>query len=365
MAGNFRRSYRFALKTALYLTLFLSLFSAGFLIFAGSFSLQLVLTYALSCFIFSFLVIQYRVEFFIYGKIKKIYENVSILNTSTFDPEKLPMTDMTSLSEEVEKFAKGKKLEIEALQLRDSYRKEFMGNISHELKTPLFTVQGYIETLLDGAMKDKKVRKKYLNRAAKGVERLIYIVKDLDMITKLETGELRLNRETFDIVELVQGVFDLLEMKAAKKNITLFFETEYQPIWVDADKERIQQVLTNLVVNSIKYGKNDGSTEVSIESLSAKKVIVRIADTGEGVKKEHLPRLFERFYRVDKSGSRKEGGSGLGLSIVKHLIEAHNEKIFVESTFGVGSEFSFTLKKAKESGKASAKSGRLQSWIFF
>ena len=364
MASGFRRSYKFALKTSLYLTLFLTFFSAGFLVLTKSFALDIIVLYAASCFIFAFLVIQYRVEYFIYDKIKKIYENVSILNTSGFDPDNVPMTDMTSLSKEVEKFAQGKKLEIEALQLRDSYRKEFMGNISHELKTPLFTVQGYVETLLDGAMKDKKVRKKYLTRASKGVERLIYIVRDLDMITKLETGELRLNREDFDIVELVQGVFDLLEMKAAKKNITLFFETEYQPIWVNADKDRIQQVLTNLIVNSIKYGKNDGSTEVTIESLSKKKVIVRIADTGEGIKKPHIPRLFERFYRVDKSGSRKEGGSGLGLSIVKHLIEAHNEKIFVESTFGVGSEFSFTLKKSEKPGQISGKSGRLQSWIF-
>lgn len=365
MASSFRKSYKFALKTSLYLTLFLTLFSAGFLVLNKIFSMELILLYALSCFIFSFLVIQYRVEYFIYGKIKKIYENVSILNTSAFDPDEVPMTDMSSLSREVEKFAQGKKLEIEALQLRDSYRKEFMGNISHELKTPLFTVQGYIETLLDVAMKDKKVRKKYLTRAAKGVERLIYIVNDLDLITKLETGELRLNHQRFDIVELVQGVFDLLEMKAAKKNITLFFETGYQPIWVYADKERIQQVLTNLIVNSIKYGKNDGSTEVSIENLSKKKIIVRIADTGEGIVKGNIPRLFERFYRVDKSGSRKEGGSGLGLSIVKHLIEAHNEKIFVESTFGVGSEFSFTLKKSKVPGETSGKSGGLHSWVIF
>ncbi|MGB7842067.1 MAG: ATP-binding protein [Salinimicrobium sp.] len=361
MATSFRKSYKFAFKTSLYLTLFLTLFSAGFLVLNKSFSMELILLYALSCFIFSFLLIQYRVEYFIYGKIKKIYENVSLLNTSGFDPDEVPMTDMTSLSREVEKFAQGKKLEIEALQLRDSYRKEFMGNISHELKTPLFTVQGYIETLLDVGMKDKKVRKKYLTRAAKGVDRLIYIVNDLDLITKLETGELRLNLQRFDIVELMQSVFDLLEMKAAKKNITLFFETEYQPIWVYADKERIQQVLTNLIVNSIKYGKNDGSTEVSIENLSKKKVIVRIADTGEGIKKGNIPRLFERFYRVDKSGSRKEGGSGLGLSIVKHLLEAHNEKIFVESTFGVGSEFSFTLKKSKMPREAAGESGELNS----
>lgn len=357
MPNNFRRSYKFAAKTSLYLTMFMTIFSAGFLVFSGLFSLKLILLYASSCFIFSFLIIQYRVEFFIYKKIKKIYENVSLLSSSALDPEEMTLTDMTTLSREVEKFAEGKKLEIEALKLRDDYRKEFMGNISHELKTPLFTVQGYIETLLDGAMKDKKVRKKYLTRAAKGVERLIYIVRDLDMITKLETGELRLKKEDFDIIEVVQGVFDLLEMKAAKKNITLVFDTDYQPVMVYADRDRIQQVLTNLIVNSIKYGKNDGTTEVMIENRSKNKIIVRVSDNGEGIEKVHIPRLFERFYRVDKSGSRKEGGSGLGLSIVKHLIEAHKERIFVESTPGVGSEFSFTLKKAKKSGKAAGKTG--------
>ena len=187
-----------------------------------------------------------------------------------------------------------------------------------------------------------------MERAEKGVERLIYIVKDLDMITKLEVGDLSLNLEVFDIVELVKNVFDLLEMKAAKKKITLTFDIDYKdPILVHADKERIQQVLTNLIVNSIKYGRTKGTTEVSIENLIKNKVIVRVTDNGEGISKANIPRLFERFFRVDKSGSRKEGGSGLGLSIVKHIIEAHDEKIYVESELGVGSEFSFTLEKAK------------------
>ena len=254
---------------------------------------------------------------------------------------------MATLTRQIDKYAKDKKLEIETLKVREEYRKEFMGNVSHELKTPLFTVQGYIETLLDGAMKDKNVAEKYLERANKGVERLIYIVKDLDMITKLEVGDLRLNMTTFDIVDLVKSVFDLLEMKAAKKKISLMFDMDYkQPILVKGDEERIQQVLTNLVVNSIKYGHQNGTTEISIERLIKNKVIVRVTDNGEGIGKEHLPRLFERFYRVDKSGSRKEGGSGLGLSIVKHIIEAHDEKIYVESEVNVGSEFSFTLEKA-------------------
>jgi len=248
----------------------------------------------------------------------------------------------------VERFAEDKKLEIASLKDRENFRKEFIGNVSHELKTPLFTVQGYILTLLDGAMKDKSVRKKYLQRANKGVERLIYIVKDLDMITKIEMGDLVLEKEDFNIIELVESVFDLLEMKANKKNITLTFDQDYEEsIMVYADRERIQQVLTNLVENSIKYGKTDGTTEVSIEDLVMNKIIVRVTDNGEGIEEEHIQRLFERFYRVDKSGSRKVGGSGLGLSIVKHLVEAHEEKIYVESQFGIGSEFSFTLEKTK------------------
>jgi two-component system, OmpR family, phosphate regulon sensor histidine kinase PhoR len=197
-------------------------------------------------------------------------------------------------------------------------------------------------------MNEKKIREKYLERASKGVERLVYIVNDLDMITKLEIGDLSLNIENFDIVEMVKNVFEMFEMRANEKKITLTFDIDYpKPILVNADKERIQQVLINLIVNSIKYGREKGTTEVSIENLIKNKVIVRITDNGIGIGKSDLPRLFERFYRVDKSGSRTEGGSGLGLSIVKHIIEAHDEKIYVESGFGVGSEFSFTLEKVK------------------
>jgi two-component system phosphate regulon sensor histidine kinase PhoR len=255
---------------------------------------------------------------------------------------------MGTLTKEIDKYAKNKKIEIETLKIREEYRKEFIGNVSHELKTPLFTVQGYLLTILDGGIEEEKIKKKYLQRASKGVERLTYIIKDLDMITKLEVGDLSLNKENFDIVGLVHNVFDLFEMKAAKKNITLTFDIDYpNPIMVYADKERIQQVLTNLIVNSIKYGSDKGTTEVSVENLIKNKAIIRITDNGEGILSENIPRLFERFYRVDKSGSRKEGGSGLGLSIVKHIIEAHEEKVYVESELGIGSEFSFTLEKSK------------------
>jgi two-component system phosphate regulon sensor histidine kinase PhoR len=195
-------------------------------------------------------------------------------------------------------------------------------------------------------MDDKKVRKKYLDRAEKGVERLIYIVEDLDMISKLEMGDVNLELSKFNIVELVQNVFDLLEMTADKKNIILMFDRKYnRPINVFADQEKIQQVLSNLIMNSIKYGKQDGTTEVTIEDLVDDKIIIRVRDDGEGIEKNNIPRLFERFFRVDKSGARSEGGSGLGLSIVKHIIEAHGEKIYIESEFSKGSEFSFTLEK--------------------
>ena len=341
-----KKTYKFALKTSFLITVFLTLLMSVFLYLFYTINILHILFFAFFTYSFSFLIIQYRVEKFIYKRINKIYKDLTLLESASFRKHSIT-TDMATLTRQIDKYAKDKKLEIETLKVREEYRKEFMGNVSHELKTPLFTVQGYIETLLDGAMKDKNVAEKYLERANKGVERLIYIVKDLDMITKLEVGDLRLNVTTFDIVDLVKSVFDLLEMKAAKKKISLMFDMDYkQPILVKGDEERIQQVLTNLVVNSIKYGHQNGTTEISIERLIKNKVIVRVTDNGEGIGKEHLPRLFERFYRVDKSGSRKEGGSGLGLSIVKHIIEAHDEKIYVESEENVGSEFSFTLEKA-------------------
>ncbi|MFL2614591.1 MAG: sensor histidine kinase, partial [Candidatus Marisimplicoccus sp.] len=209
--------------------------------------------------------------------------------------------------------------------------------------------QGYILTLVDGgALKDKKVREKYLRRAAKGVDRIISIVKDLDLITQFESGIKTVDRSEFNIFDLVDNVFDLLEFESEKNNISLKLENKNNPlIYVNADQERILQVLTNLIVNSIKYGSDNGYTKVIVEDFNKEKVIVRIIDNGEGIEEEHIPRLFERFYRIDKNRSRKKGGSGLGLSIVKHIIEAHNEQIFVKSEIGEGTEFSFTLSKPK------------------
>ncbi len=211
----------------------------------------------------------------------------------------------------------------------------------------MFTIQGYILTLLDGALKDKSVRDKYLKRAAKGVDRLINIVLDLDLITQFESGIKIVDKKKFDIVELIQNVFDLIEIESEKSNISLIYDKNYsKPMYVFADEERILQVLTNLLVNSLKYGIDGGRTEVSLVR-NDDKVLIRVSDDGIGVSKEHLPRLFERFYRVDATRSRKKGGSGLGLSIVKHIIEAHSENISVESEVGKGTTFSFTLEYFK------------------
>lgn len=341
------KKYNLALYSSLLIAAVSTILVGIFLYFTlGYFPLWLVLFYLL-IFPLSFFILQVGVGKFINVRIKRIYRDVRLLDDNNLTQPPIT-TDIEMLTYEVKRFAHDKKLEIETLNIKENYRKEFMGNISHELKTPLFTVQGYILTLLDGALNDKKVLKKYLQGASKGVERLVHIVTDLDMITQLESGELNLKRDNFDIVTLIDNVLGLLEMKAAKKNITLAFDRIYStPIIVNGDRERIEQVLINLIVNSIKYGKIDGTTEVTIEEIIKNKVLIRITDNGEGIAPENLKRIFERFFRIDKSGSRKEGGSGLGLSIVKHIVEGHSEKIYLESQLGIGSEFSFTMEKGK------------------
>lgn len=342
-----KTSFRFAIITSLLLTLTLTLILSVFLFSHDSIDLKGTILWVVLCFTCSFVILQLRLEKFIFKRLKRIYDDLTNLDSTPFAQQQILM-DMDDLTAEIDNYAKTKKLEIETLKVREAYRKDFIGNIAHELKTPLFTVQGYISTLLDGAADNPEIRTKYLTRADKGVDRLIYIVKDLDMITKLEVGDVNLEMQNFDIIELIKNVFDLLEIKAQKKEISLALDKAYlNPILVHADQQRIQQVLTNLIVNSIKYGHKNGTTEVSVDTEHDQKVTINIADNGEGIHQSHLPRIFERFYRVDKSGSRKVGGSGLGLSIVKHIIEAHDEKIYVVSKFGIGSEFSFTLQKAQ------------------
>ena len=281
---------------------------------------------------------------FLYSKLKEISKDIlpekNISQTVT--------TNMDELASEIKDYDSKRKSEFSEMKKLESFRREFIGNLAHEIKTPLFTSQSYILTLLDGALKDENVNIKYLKTASKAIDRLNLIVKDLDLITKIESGESILNKNKFDIINLTKNVFEMLEFTAKKKKIKLTVNKDKGlETKVNADKEKIEQVLTNLIDNSIKYGKDNGTTEIVIQSLNEDKIIVRVTDNGVGFKKENYTRIFERFFRVDRSGSRSAGGSGLGLAIVKHIIDAHDEKIYVESEFGVGSEFSFTLEKSK------------------
>ncbi len=284
------------------------------------------------------------IKLFVSQKVKDILGQ--LIPEKEISGQKLISTNMEELVEQLKNYSKESQTEIKSMQEKENFRRNFIGNLAHELKTPLFTSQSYLLTLIDGALKDENVNLKYLKIAEKAIERLIFIVKDLDLITKLESNDLKINPADFNIVSIIYNVFEMLEIQASKKNISLILDNKAKKINVFADQEKIHQVLTNLIENSIKYGREDGTTEVSIENIIENKLIIRITDNGNGIKKEHFERLFERFYRVDNSGNRTTGGSGLGLAIVKHIIDAHKEKIYVESDFGIGSEFSFSLEKS-------------------
>ena len=293
-------------------------------------------------FIILYIIGVFYTRFFLYRKLKEITKDI----LPKEDIHQTVNTNMEELVNEIKDYDSKRKSEYSEMKKQESFRREFIGNLAHEIKTPIFTSQSYILTLLDGALNDETVNKKYLKTASKAIERLNLIVKDLDLITKIESGQSNLNKNHFDIIDLIQNVFEMLDYSAKKKNIELIVDKENElGTIVNADKERIEQVLTNLIENSIKYGKNNGTTEIVVQNLNENKIIVRVTDNGVGFEKENYTRIFERFYRVDKSGNRSSGGSGLGLSIVKHIIDVHDEKIYVESELGVGSEFSFTLEK--------------------
>lgn len=296
--------------------------------------------------IFSSLTIYIIVSIYIKAFLKSQIKEASQDVLPKSDISQIVTTNMEELITETKDDDHERRLEYTEMKKRESFRREFIGNLAHEIKTPLFTTQSYILTLLDGAINDKSVNKKYLKTASKAVERLNLIVKDLDLITKIESGVSNLNKTKFDIIDLINNIFEMLEFSAKKKNIRLIVEKESKlNTNVNADKEKIEQVLTNLIDNSLKYGKDNGTTEVMVQNLNEFKIIVRITDNGVGLEEENYTRIFERFFRVDKSGNRNSGGSGLGLSIVKHIIDAHDEKIYVESELGVGSEFSFSLER--------------------
>ena len=331
-------------NTPIKISLFLSavLFVlAGSLFYVASGTEYFLLSLVLF-FWFSVVLIYQVVKLYIHSKISVIYKNIYTHKGVT----RFVDVDVDSVEKEVEDWAIQKENEILQMKASETYRREFIGNVSHELKTPIFNIQGYILTLLDGGLYDEEVNMKYLKRTSKSVDRMINIVDDLEVITRLETEETQLEIGEFNIVELAKDVLDQLELKANESKIVLSIQKEILTEFVVGDIDKIQQVFANLMSNSIKYGKEGGRTEVRFFDMN-ENILIEIADDGIGISEMDLPRLFERFYRVDKNRSRKIGGTGLGLAIVKHIIEAHNQTINVRSTIDVGSTFSFILKKAK------------------
>lgn len=300
-------------------------------------------------FIVSYLAILYVIQRFIVNRIKPVYNVIRDLPLSgkKLEEQKSSNNLLLNVKSEVEEWAKTQLKEIERLKELEKYRKDFVGNVSHELKTPIFNIQGYVLTLLEGGMEDPKINHLYLKRTEKSIDRMVSIVEDLESITKLESGELKLIMTKFDIVKTVEEVIEMEHWQASESKIKVQIVTKPdKPIYVRADKKRILEVITNLIVNAIKYGKQNGFVNISFHDMEDN-IIVEIADNGIGIEKQNLPRIFERFYRVDKSRSREQGGTGLGLSIVKHIIEAHNQSINVRSIIDQGTTFNFTLEKTK------------------
>lgn len=302
-------------------------------------------------FVSASLLMYYVVDIYLRNRIKLVYKIIHQFKLSKSLKESIGDTlgddPLAEMETQVKDYVMNNSRELEDLRKLEQFRKEFLGNLSHELKTPLFNIQGYVHTLLEGAMDDPKVSTQFLERTSKSIERLSNLVDDLDAISRLERGEESIHTELFDIHQLVRDVFDSMELKAQRRKFLLYIKKESdKPFFVNADKEKIRQVITNLVDNSIKYGNEEGNVTAAFFDMD-ENMLIEITDNGIGIPEEHLPRLFERFYRVDKHRSREQGGTGLGLAIVKHIIEAHEQTINVRSTVGVGTTFAFTLQKGK------------------
>lgn len=282
--------------------------------------------------------------FTVYGK--KQIRRISTILPNEFSPEDDNELNFQELGEMVSQFSQKNATELDTMKEMEIYRKEYIGNVSHELKTPLFSIQGYLETLIDGGVEDLAIRDKYLERIDKSVERLLTIVKDLDMINQYESGEISLNISIFDINVLMKEIIDLLDLEAQKKDSKVQLQTSSSQILVKADKHKIAQVLINLISNAIHYANRDKAQIIIRTNILKNKVLVEVKDNGMGIKPENLPRIFERFYRVETSRNRTDGGSGLGLAIVKHILEAHGENISVQSVYLEGTQFSFLLEKS-------------------
>jgi two-component system phosphate regulon sensor histidine kinase PhoR len=329
------------LNTPIKFTLFLSLILfIHIIIFVAISTLINIYISAIILFVILMVSIFYILQYQFYEKIKIIYKNIYKFKGTSSILE----LNLESADKEAENWANQKEEELLILQKNENYRREFIGNVSHELKTPIFNIQGYVQTLIDGGIKDENVNMKYLKRANISVDRMINIVEDLEVISRLETDNNELDFENFNIIHLIEEVLDQLEMKANKMNIALLLKSESNSEIVYADKNKMQQVFMNLISNSIKYGKDGGTTNVRLFDMSDK-LLIEVADDGIGISENALSRLFERFYRVDKNRSREIGGTGLGLAIVKHIIEGHQQTINVRSTANIGSTFSFILEK--------------------
>ena len=304
-------------------------------------------------FLGSYGLILYTLQTFIYRKIKLIYKFIYQTKASKreefYYKNILPQKSIDEVREDVETWAYQRKEEIELLQQNETFRKEFLQNLSHELKTPIFAIQGYVDTLINGAMDNADVNKKFLQSTSRNIDRLVNLVDDLDAISKLESGEQHLQKDSFTIQELVKEVYETLSIKADKREIKCIIKKGCeQPLSVYADKEKVRQVFINLVDNAIKYGKQLGTIEASFYKVDGARILIEISDDGSGIAEEHLLRIFERFYRTDLARSRKVGGSGLGLAICKHIVEAHGQTIHVRSKIDVGSTFGFTLQSKKD-----------------
>ncbi len=337
-----------SLITSVALTVLLSILGLLYYFFGSSIpnSLVIVLSVA-SIFMLSYLLISFMLERYIYRKVKLIYKIIHKSKTSVQNKEDITKDEhiLQRVSDEVKEWAESQEKEIESLKNLEKYRRGFLGNVSHELKTPIFTIQGYVHTLIDGGLYDDEINMKYLNKAASNAERLQNIVDDLEVISHLETGSIALDITEFDIRELAKDVISDAQFQAADKNISVELKEGADKAFnVRADRDNITQVLNNLVINSLKYGNEGGRTKIGFYDMD-KFVLIEVSDNGIGIEEKHLKHLFDRFYRVDKSRSRTMGGSGLGLAIVKHILEAHNQTINVRSTPGQGSTFGFTLAK--------------------
>lgn len=339
-----------ALLNAFFIALFLGVAYAALSLAMTSFDPLVLAILVAVVFAFAYFLFRYTLSRFIYERIRLIYKTIHNLKVSREKDRKMDI-DRNTLEEvnrQVLEWGERQNKEIEHLRELAQYRREFLGNVSHELKTPIFNIQGYVLTLLDGGLEDPAINREYLLKTENSIERMIAIVEDLEAISKMESGELKLDLSRFDIVELAREVIEFMEIKARKKKVRVGFgEKEQKPVFVEADKKGIRQVLVNLIDNSIKYGlEQDGKTRVSFFDMD-EHILIEVTDNGAGIEQKDLPRLFERFYRTDKARSRGQGGSGLGLAIVKHMIEAHGQVINVRSTVGVGTTFAFTLKKSK------------------